>query len=267
MSEHRWIEDDADLSDGRALEDLLDGTGGDDGAKSFRSLGLLVAAARRPSSDTEVAGEAEAMALYRRLRSRPLAPRDDRRRRGRGLRLIAIAGAVTVASATGAAAATGGLPEPVQDTAATLLGNVGISVPVGGGVPPGPPVPAPAATTTTPDEAARAISVAETTVEADVTPPISIDVTVAASTAASQAPAPPPAEAGSSDDGDAAKPGKGGLGPPDDVAPAPHDNSGQAKGQEADHAPPGQGDKGGERGAGATKPMPPKVTAGPTARP
>jgi hypothetical protein len=70
-----------------------------------------------------------------------------------------------------------------------------------------------------------------------------------------------------SDDGDAAKPSKGGLGQPDEVTPAPDDSSGQAKGQEADHSPPGQADKDREPGAGTMKPKPPKETARPTARP
>src|SRR3954467_7600211 len=129
MGEHRWTEDDADLFDGRALDAVLDGASGDDGADPFWSLVPLVAAARRPPSGAELAGEAEAMATYRRLRMRPAAPRGARRSRRRGVKLIAIAGAVTVASATGAAAAAGGMPGPVQDTAAALLATVGITVP------------------------------------------------------------------------------------------------------------------------------------------
>ena len=55
MSDRGWIEEAADLFDGGALEDALDGTGGGGRAETFLSLGPLLAAARRPPSGAELA--------------------------------------------------------------------------------------------------------------------------------------------------------------------------------------------------------------------
>jgi hypothetical protein len=136
------------------------------------------------------------VAVYRQLRGRPAGPSRARQSRRLGLRLIAIAGALTVASATGAAAA-GGLPGPVQDTTAALLATVGINVPNGAGVPAGPSVPPPAITTTTtaPVETSTAVTVADTTMEAEASAPISTEATVAASEAPAPGAAPGPRDA------------------------------------------------------------------------
>jgi hypothetical protein len=254
MSERGWIEEAADLFDGGALEDPLDGTGGGGRAETFLSLGPLLAAARRPPSGAELAGEAEAVAAYRRLRTLPVAASGGRRPRRRGLKLIAVAGAITVTSATGAAAATGGLPGPVQDTAATLLATVGISVPEGGGVPAGPPVPSPAATTaaSAPAETSTTTTGVDTTVEAEVAAPIGTDVT----TAASLAPAPAPADPGPPGP---AKVGKGGPDQADDPAPAHDDNRGEADDHQAEHPPGGPVGKDQEPGTDVAKPLRPKA--------
>ena len=56
---------------------------------------------------------------------------DPARRRRRRVPVFIAAGALSVVTATGAAAATGSLPEPVQRVAAEVLSKVGISVPDG----------------------------------------------------------------------------------------------------------------------------------------
>jgi hypothetical protein len=105
------------------VEQLLDGAGGDVVAAGLRSLAPLVAAARLPATAAEAARENDMTALFRQVRGPKAGPR-----RSFGVKVVAIAGVLTVASAT-AAAAAGGLPEPVQNTAASLLARVGISVP------------------------------------------------------------------------------------------------------------------------------------------
>ena len=286
MSEHGTFEDDLDLFDGQALEVLLDGAPGDAGCETYLPLVPLVAAARRPPSEAELAGEAQALALYRRSHRRPVAPSDPRRSRRLGIRLVVIAGAVTVASATGAAAATGGLPGPVQDTAAALLSTVGISVPDGGGVPAGPQVPpaspttAPAESSTAPADSAGPVTVADATIEADATlgPDVAPDAATAAAVPAWAGPLP-----ASSEPGDDTKPGKGGGdkadAPPPGQAKEPGQgdgpgDDGAGQGQDDGHTPPGQAGKDHEPGAGATKakpapnpPKPPKDKAAPPVQP
>jgi len=288
MSEHDTFDDDLDGFDGHALEALLDGSLADAGPETFLPLVPLVAAARRPPSGAELAGEAQALALYRRSRRRAVTPSDARRSRRLGVRLVVIAGAVTVASATGAAAATGGLPGPVQDTAAALLSTVGISVPDGGGVPGGPPVP-PASPTTAAAESSAApadsssatsATVADATIEADAT--LGPDVAPEEGATVAAVPAPAGPGSGSSRPGDDAKPGKGAGDKADAPPPGQAKDPGQGDGpgedagpgQDDGNRPPGQAGKDHEPGVGATKakpapdpPKPPKDKAAPPVHP
>jgi hypothetical protein len=110
--------------DDDGIEQLL--AGDPAGPDEARSVALLLAAARQPATADEIADEAVFTALFREAHAARVG---GRRRRPLGIKVVAIAGALTIASATGAAAAAGGLPDPVQDTAATLLATVGISVP------------------------------------------------------------------------------------------------------------------------------------------
>jgi len=135
--------DDLLLFDHDGLESLLDGTDAVTPPAAYQPLVPLVAAARRPATARELAGEAAAMAHFRRAHEAGVSgPSAPRRRRSFGVKVLVIAGSLTVASATGAAAA-GGLPGPVQDTAATLLARVGINVPGGTDVPADHPGPVP----------------------------------------------------------------------------------------------------------------------------
>jgi hypothetical protein len=140
-------------------------------ADDLRAIAPLLAAARRPATADELADEAGFTALFREVHAAKAA---GGRRRSLGIKVVAIAGALTVVSATGAAAA-GGLPEPVQDTAAALLATVGISVPTADEPPPREePVatttvaPAPPPTDVEPAASSDAVSSTDTTVVPDV---------------------------------------------------------------------------------------------------
>jgi hypothetical protein len=104
---------------------------------------LLAAAAAEPTPE-ELAGQSAALAELRAVtRPRQAATRARRaarppRRRWAGLAAVALVGALVTG---GAAAATGGLPEPVRDLARSILGPAGDPTPVQGGRQPTPVVP------------------------------------------------------------------------------------------------------------------------------
>jgi hypothetical protein len=110
------------------VEQLLDGV--DDGSlpATFRVLLPIVAAARRPATAGELAREPEMAAMFQAVRPAVRHAPARARRRSLGVRIVVVAGLVSVSTAT-AAAAVGRLPEPVQETAAAVLAKVGISVP------------------------------------------------------------------------------------------------------------------------------------------
>jgi hypothetical protein len=97
---------------------------------AYRTLADVLAAVNQPATEAEVQDEADAVAVFRSLRPSTNPPRRSRMsRRLVSARMLIAAGAVTFASATGAAAATGSLPGAAQDTAATMLAKLGITVP------------------------------------------------------------------------------------------------------------------------------------------
>ena len=111
--------------DDTLAERLLDGAGHDSVPARYLPLVSLVAAARTPATEAELAGQDAAVAVFR--ARRPVAPGSrGRSHRAKGFLLVS---AVVVSTATGAAAATGNLPDPAQDLAAELLELIGIHVP------------------------------------------------------------------------------------------------------------------------------------------
>jgi hypothetical protein len=186
------------------VEQLLDGV--DDGSlpASFQALLPLLAAARQPATAGELAREREMTEMFQAMRPAVRHVPASNRRRSLGIRIVAVAGLVTVSSAT-AAAAAGRLPEPVQQTAAAVLATVGISVP-------DPDTPA-----VDPPTDAPAVAPAVSTTEAEpVTETVTETVTEPA-TAATAATADPDVAVAGSDPPVAS--GPSGSGPP--AAPAP----------------------------------------------
>ena len=119
------------LATDRVVEQLLDGVDGDSLPTSLRVLTPLVAAARRPPTAGELAREFEMAAMFQAVRPAVRPTSASARRRSLGVRIVVVAGLVSVSTAS-AAAAAGRLPEPVQETAAAVLAKVGISVPATG---------------------------------------------------------------------------------------------------------------------------------------
>jgi hypothetical protein len=109
------------MDDG-VLDLLLDGAPEASLPSDVWDLARLLDAARAPAMDAELAGEAEAIEMFR---ARPVL---RRRRRGRRRAFVIVAG-VAVSSFAGAAAAAGRLPDVAQNLASELLGIVGIDVP------------------------------------------------------------------------------------------------------------------------------------------
>ena len=113
-----------------AVVDQILGAAADDRVPAtYRRVIDVLAAARAPATEAELVGEAAAVDLFR--LGRPAAgtagkPSPVRRV---GVKALLAAGALTLATATGAAATTGNLPERAQAIAATVLSKVGISVP------------------------------------------------------------------------------------------------------------------------------------------
>jgi hypothetical protein len=121
-------ETDEVLAPDMIVERLLDGV--DEGSlpASFRVLLPFVAAARRPATVGELAREPEMVEMFRGVRPAVRHAQTSARRRSLGVRMVVVAGLVSASTAT-AAAAAGRLPEPVQESAAAVLAEVGFSVP------------------------------------------------------------------------------------------------------------------------------------------
>ena len=97
----------------------------------YQPLVHVLAAARGPATEAELAGELEAVHFSGRA-WRPWhgARSGPARRRRRHLKAFAAAGAISVVvTATGIAAATGSLPDGIQRMAAEVLSKVGIRCP------------------------------------------------------------------------------------------------------------------------------------------
>jgi hypothetical protein len=122
--------DDPFALDDVVIEALVNGIVDESLPAAYRPVVAVLAGAQQPSTEGELADAAVAAAMFRTLRpsTRP-TPRSLMARRLLGAKTLLAAGALTVASATGAAAATGSLPGAAQDTAATVLARIGITVP------------------------------------------------------------------------------------------------------------------------------------------
>jgi len=128
------IDDDPFALDDALVDQLLDAAEDDAVPAIYQPLVYVLAAARGPATEAELAGELEAVALFRsRVATDGTAPRlGPARRRRRHLKAFAAAGAISVVvTTTGIAAATGSLPDGIQRMAAEVLSKVGISVPDG----------------------------------------------------------------------------------------------------------------------------------------
>jgi hypothetical protein len=107
-------------------ERLLRGASIDDLPVAYRPLGHLLADARRPATDAELAGSAAAAAAF--VAAHHAATTPSRKARSMGVSALF---ALTLAATTGTAVAAtqGALPKPFQQVAHEALGSVGISVP------------------------------------------------------------------------------------------------------------------------------------------
>ena len=107
-------------------ERLLSGAPIDDLPEAYQPLGQLLADARRPGTDAELAGSAVAAATFVAAHHAANGPR--RRVRSMGASALFV---LTLAATTGTAVAAtqGALPQPIQQVAHEALGAVGISVP------------------------------------------------------------------------------------------------------------------------------------------
>ena len=87
---------------------------------------------RAPATDGELTGERDAVGLFRsevRIHADATAASRPTTRSRRSAGTLVAIGVLTVGTVTGAAAATGNLPDAVQHLAAVLLSEVGINVP------------------------------------------------------------------------------------------------------------------------------------------
>lgn len=107
----------------------------------FQEVDEVLAAACAPASPAELAGEAAALAAFRAAGPAPVPQGGSRTRWWGGhprripasrLAIVAVA-AFGLLGVSGAAAATGSLPGPAQDTARAVLSTVGVEVPRGNG--------------------------------------------------------------------------------------------------------------------------------------
>jgi hypothetical protein len=196
----------------------------------------LVAAVRRPATADEEAGEAGAIELFRTVRSAGARSRPSRR--ALAIRVVAVAGALTVASST-AAAASGALPEPVQDTAAAILAKVGIDVPTPDDSSPPPIVPSTVPGGSEPErvESQPAATLApappsEALVADDAGAPAL--VTTAVADAVEEPPPSPPEQSTAADDSHGGATGRRGHEEPhDDDAASGLDQPGEDQGRDA----------------------------------
>ena len=116
--------------DDELLERLLEATDAESLPAPLRPLAEVLVAVRAPATAEELAGEADAVAQFRATRSRQnLAWTADSRRPRRRTTAVAVAATLTFVSAAGAAAATGRLPDDLQDMASQMLSKFGITVP------------------------------------------------------------------------------------------------------------------------------------------
>jgi hypothetical protein len=123
------LDDDRFALDDALVETLLNGTAYESVPIHYLPVAAVLAGVQQPSTEGEL-GDGRGTAMFRthRVSTRPIR-RSTVSRRLLGAKTLLAAGALTVASATGAAAATGTLPGAAQDTAATVLAKIGITVP------------------------------------------------------------------------------------------------------------------------------------------
>jgi hypothetical protein len=129
-----------DAFDELLADQLLDPTEIESLPESYRLLADVLAAARAPTLEGELVSEPEAVSLFRANRlTNGATSASSRKRRVRQLTVLLAAGGLTVATASATAAATGSLPDDVQDFASSMLSKFGISVPRGHRISPEPP--------------------------------------------------------------------------------------------------------------------------------
>jgi hypothetical protein len=109
-------------------ERLLRGAPIEDLPEAYQPLGELLAEARRPGTDAELAGSAAAAATFVAVHAVNTGARPHRRIRSAGVSALLV---LTLAATTGTAVAAtqGALPRPIQQVAHDALSAVGISTP------------------------------------------------------------------------------------------------------------------------------------------
>jgi hypothetical protein len=118
------------ITDDEFVDAVVTGVASDSLPTAYRTLADVLTVVNQPATEVEARDEADPVAMFRSLRPSTNPSRRSRMsRRVVSARMLIAAGAITVASATGAAAATGSLPGAAQDTAATMLAKLGITVP------------------------------------------------------------------------------------------------------------------------------------------
>jgi hypothetical protein len=112
-----------DVTAARLLSGHLDPA---DAPPAFSDVARVIGAVAAPGRPDELVGQDQALAAYRVARRAAPQPR----RRARGLRLAALAGAALVLlGGVAGAVSTGALPDGAQSVAHDALGAVGVSVP------------------------------------------------------------------------------------------------------------------------------------------
>jgi hypothetical protein len=125
----RLVDDPVDLDD-ELIDQVIDATEDVLAPPPYQAVVDILMAAGAPATDAELAGEREAVALFRSNHSTGRPPRESvRQRRVRKRTLLIVTGTVVVATVGGTAAATGNLPDAAQDLASALLSKIGIDVP------------------------------------------------------------------------------------------------------------------------------------------
>jgi hypothetical protein len=100
----------------------------DDAPPGYRSVAVLIAAARAPGTAEELAGEAEATAAFAETAAAWTQTTGSKRHPGRAVAAGVIAALVLGAGAS-VAAATNSLPSSLQHMASVAFGHLGIDVP------------------------------------------------------------------------------------------------------------------------------------------